>query len=52
VAKEAENTTGTGKAYSNGKSRKNKCSGGQKPPVRARKQRRGNEERLLCNGDE
>jgi len=49
VAKEAKNTTGTSKAYSNGRNRKNKCSSSQKPPARIRRQRRRNMKKFLCN---
>jgi len=39
MAKEAGDTADTSKAYSN---RRNRNNNGQKPPVRARKQRRWN----------
>jgi len=51
MAKEAGNTMDISKTYSNGRGRMNECSSGQKPPVRAGRQRRENEEKLLCNGD-
>jgi len=49
VTKEAGSTTDTSKAHSNKRDRKNKYSSGQKPPVRARRQRRRNKKKSLCN---
>ena len=39
VAKDAGDTSSTGKAYFNGRDRKNKYSGGQEPPTRTRRER-------------
>jgi len=39
VAKDAGDTSSTGRAYFNGRDRKNKYSSGQEPPTRIRKER-------------
>jgi len=45
-----DSTVGTGRAYSNKRSRKDKYSNSPKLPVRTRKERRKNEKGLICNG--
>ena len=39
MAKDAEDTSSAGRAYFNGRDRKNKCSGGQELPARTRRER-------------
>jgi len=41
-AKKAEISTNTSKAYSNRRSRKNKCNSNQEPPTRTKRKRRRN----------
>jgi len=50
VTKKAEDIIDASRAYSNKRDEKNECNGGQKLPVRARRQRRRNEKKLLYNG--
>jgi len=52
VAKEARDIMSANRTYSNRRDKKNKYSGGQKSPAKVRRQRRGNDEKSLCNGCE
>ena len=49
MTKKAENIVGTSKAYTNRRSRKNKCNSSQKTLVRKKKRRGRNGERSVCD---
>jgi len=49
MVKKVEDAANVGRVYPNGKSGKNKCSGGQKSPVRTRKGKKRNKKRYVCN---
>ena len=50
MTKETRDTTGTSRAYSNKRCRKNKYSSSQEPSIRTREKRGRNKKVLLCDG--